>query len=259
MPKHAIVNRSRNSKKQNVKEACGDGSNPSQSVHFVAGWRQGIYNAHAVARSYRTAPGYAFGTAPTNFAKDWVLIALAEPIGIRPVPLAPAGSDDLPESGRTEIRRAGYSHARAERMSAQNVGVGMEPTHVALGDMDGDGDLDVLTANSGANTVSIRLNDGTGSFGGGTDFGVGTYPYGMAVGDVDGDGDLDVLTANYGASGTGNTVSVRLNNGTGPPLRRRIRAQPVLLFTRTSDRALHLQLLRPLLRRPLSRQCRLAH
>ena len=90
-----------------------------QSVHFVAGWRQGTYNAHAVARSYLTAPGYAFGTTPTDFAKDWALIALAEPIDIRPVPLAPAGFDDLPDSGRTEIRRAGYSHARAERMSAQ--------------------------------------------------------------------------------------------------------------------------------------------
>ncbi len=89
------------------------------SVHFVAGWRQGTYNAHAVARSYRTGPGYAFGTAPADFARDWALIALAEPVDLRPVPLAgPDEAGATPEK-RGEIRRAGYSHARAERMSAQ--------------------------------------------------------------------------------------------------------------------------------------------
>ncbi|AWN36433.1 trypsin-like serine peptidase [Methylobacterium radiodurans] len=86
-----------------------------QSVHFVAGWRQGTYNAHAIAQRYVTGPGYTFGTAPADFAKDWALIALAEPVDLRPVPLADARA----EAARHEIRRAGYSHARAERMSAQ--------------------------------------------------------------------------------------------------------------------------------------------
>ncbi len=90
-----------------------------QSVHFVAGWRQGTYNAHAVAQSYRIGRGYAFGTTPADFAKDWVLIVLSEPVDIRPVPLAAASTEEAPENGRPEIRRAGYSHARAERMSAQ--------------------------------------------------------------------------------------------------------------------------------------------
>ena len=78
--------------------------------------------------------------------------------------------------------------------------------------MDGDGDLDLLTANSQDNTVSVRLNDGTGTFGGGSDPVVGSAPYSVAVGDVDGDGDLDLLAAS--SAGT-NTVSVRLNDGTG--------------------------------------------
>ncbi|GJD87006.1 hypothetical protein BHAOGJBA_0505 [Methylobacterium hispanicum] len=87
-----------------------------RSVHFVAGWRQGTYNAHAVADRYVTGPGYAFGTTAADFARDWALIALAEPVDLRPVPLA--GEGDA-AGGRREIRRAGYSHARAERMSAQ--------------------------------------------------------------------------------------------------------------------------------------------
>lgn len=91
----------------------------AQSVHFVAGWRQGSYNAHAVARSYQTGPGYAFGTAQEDFAKDWALIVLAEPLDLRPVPLAGPGDEGATAGGSREIRRAGYSHARAERMSAQ--------------------------------------------------------------------------------------------------------------------------------------------
>lgn len=75
--------------------------------------------------------------------------------------------------------------------------------------MYGDGDLDLLTANYDDNTVSVRLNNGSGSFSGTIEVAVGTYPYDVVTADVDGDGDLDLLTANY----FNNTVSVRLNNG----------------------------------------------
>jgi hypothetical protein len=86
------------------------------------------------------------------------------------------------------------------------------PSGVAVGDVDGDGDLDLLTASArSSGTVSVRLNNGSGLFSGGSDPAVGSNPTSVVLGDVDGDGDLDLLTANLGAA----TVSVRLNNGSG--------------------------------------------
>ncbi len=91
--------------------------------------------------------------------------------------------------------------------------VGLQPMGVAVGDIDGDGDLDLLTANAGNGTVSVRHNNGAGTYNNGSpDIGVGVYPASIALGDVDGDGDLDLLAANSTSSGT---ISVRLNNGAG--------------------------------------------
>jgi hypothetical protein len=81
-----------------------------------------------------------------------------------------------------------------------------------LGDFDGDGDLDAVVTNRNAGTVSVRFNDGTGTFSGTTNLTVGAYPSSMAVADVDGDGDLDLVTAN---SNNTAPLSLRFNNGNG--------------------------------------------
>ncbi len=95
--------------------------------------------------------------------------------------------------------------------AATNSAVGTRPYSVSLGDVDGDGDLDLATANLSSNNVSVLLNNGAGSFGSATNSAVGTSPYSVTLGDVDGDGDLDLATANYSS----NNVSVLLNNGAG--------------------------------------------
>ncbi|NML67910.1 hypothetical protein HHL22_22140 [Hymenobacter sp. RP-2-7] len=92
----------------------------------------------------------------------------------------------------------------------QSVAVGNAPKRVVLGDVDGDGDLDLLTANQGSSSVSVRFNDGRGQFSGGSDLGVDYYPTRVTLGDLDGDGDLDLLVA----TGSG-WLNVRLNDGAG--------------------------------------------
>ena len=64
---------------------------------------------------------------------------------------------------------------------------------LVVGDVDGDGDLDFLTATDGLNrTVSLRLNNGQGRFGGGQELSTGQFPKSLSLSDVDGDGDLDL-------------------------------------------------------------------
>jgi subtilisin family serine protease len=90
---------------------------------------------------------------------------------------------------------------------------------VALGDLDGDGDVDAYTANSeldGALPDEIWLNDGSGLF---IDSGQrlgDTLSRAVALGDLDGDGDLDAFIAN-GISERGRSEADRvwLNDGHG--------------------------------------------
>ncbi len=90
----------------------------------------------------------------------------------------------------------------------QRYTVGIYPFSVAVADVNGDGWLDVLTANHGSADVSVLLGNGEGAFPTQQRFAVGAAPYSVAVADVNGDGRLDLVTANYSS----NDVSVLLDH-----------------------------------------------
>jgi hypothetical protein len=90
--------------------------------------------------------------------------------------------------------------------------VGGTPVVLAASDVDGDGSIDLVTANRGANDISVLLGNGEGRFERQTRIRVGRTPTGLAVDDLDADGTLDVVTANRGSK----SVTVMLNGADAP-------------------------------------------
>ena len=90
------------------------------------------------------------------------------------------------------------------------------PHFIVAADLNGDGVLDLVTANVLADTVSVLLGNGDGTFQNHVEFVAGFNPQSVTVGDFNGDGKLDIAVLNLASvpGGTG-TVSVLLGNGDG--------------------------------------------
>ena len=93
-----------------------------------------------------------------------------------------------------------------------------EVKEVSLGDLNGDGRLDlVVSAHSGdgmSGQVTIALGNGDGTFASATSYSMASgYKTAMGLGDFDGDGVLDLFTAGYGTGH--NNLEIRLGHGDG--------------------------------------------
>ena len=69
--------------------------------------------------------------------------------------------------------------------------------HTSLGDLDGDGDLDLITSAYESNAFTVFLGRGDGTFGPGSqiDTELDAFATHTSLGDLDGDGDLDLITS----------------------------------------------------------------
>src|SRR4029079_68415 len=92
---------------------------------------------------------------------------------------------------------------------------------VAIGDVDGDGDLDLYAPGSWGETDALFINAGRGTF---TDEAAQRLPAGLAsragatrFGDVDGDSDLDLVVTDWGEAPPASTGTAKLylNDGAG--------------------------------------------
>jgi hypothetical protein len=100
--------------------------------------------------------------------------------------------------------------------AAASFGLVNQPFGVAVGDFNGDGDLDLALTDAADSAVAVLLGNGDGTFQRQIEYPANGYPYALVVADFNGDGHSDIAVANFGpVSGNGGGVAVLMNNGDG--------------------------------------------
>ena len=120
--------------------------------------------------------------------------------------------------------RANESGARAAFRPGTPIAIGHAPLALAVGDLDGDGRLDVALA-SDDSTVTTLLGDGTGGLRSQRDLPVAAALAGIALGRVDADARLDAVVSGSSSgavitllgAGDGSLVAGPVTSGTWTP------------------------------------------
>ena len=105
------------------------------------------------------------------------------------------GADDLVIQVGNELRVVLNPSSATPTITSQ--AIPGTPLQIAIGDMNHDGKLDVITCDGLANTVSVLLGNGNGALSPRTDFGT-PGPSRLALADFTADGRLDVITLDAG-------------------------------------------------------------
>ena len=130
---------------------------------------------------------------------------------------------DFNHDGKLDFAQVNYSNGGAGSVSVflgngdgtfqskVSYTVGSGPDALAVGDVNGDGNLDLVVGNDTGSDVSVLLGNGDGTFQAQQKYDAGSFPHGVALADFNGDGAPDIAVTNEGD----NDVGVLLNNGDG--------------------------------------------
>ena len=176
---------------------------------------------------HRTAP-----SRNSYYASSFQLEPLEDRLLLSAAPVADAELVSVPENTAQAIRLTGID-ADGDALTfaitdgpangtlsgpvlhfspATNFAVGDNPSSTAMGDFDGDGNLDLAVAHSSSQSISILLGTGMGGFWAAGNISVGVSGLSsLAVQDLNGDGDLDLAVA----SSSSDSVVILLGTGTG--------------------------------------------
>ncbi len=88
---------------------------------------------------------------------------------------------------------------------------GSVPNGIAVGDLNGDGIPDIVTADAGSDSISVLIGNKDGTYQPRQVYKVGQNPSSVALADIDGDGHLDAIVTNN----DDNTVTIWWGKGDG--------------------------------------------
>src|SRR5438270_11464188 len=103
----------------------------------------------------------------------------------------------------------------SQSFSTKSYPVGAGPAQLIAADFNGDHIPDIATVDTSANTVSILINNGDGTFRPHLDFATGPGAIGLAAVDWSEDGNMDDVVGNGGAAQAGNDTTIVLRSGDG--------------------------------------------
>jgi hypothetical protein len=103
------------------------------------------------------------------------------------------------------------SKAGSPFIVAPSFSLAANPTSVAIGDLKGDGKLDLVTTRQDSGNVTVLLGGGNGNFAAGVEYAAGTRVGNALLGDLNGDGKLDIAVIDFSTG----EVDVLFGNGDG--------------------------------------------